>query len=190
MTKFGSLSAEGVFYCKIHQRFWGTKQSKIQLKIGLENENCVLSCVFRPKLTVFGPTFKPLTQVLRKDFVSLISWKNEKKKLGGRKRAPNLAHRHRSDFCDFCDCDAHRGPQKSQRFPRQDKAILHCDLRVRWKVASGLRFRAAISEPETPSVCGISGDLAPSTRKSLAIAIVRFWCAKEKGAKQIQNLVA
>ena len=54
----------------------------------------------------------------------------------------------------------------------------HCDLRVRWTVASDLRFRAAISEPETPSFCGISGDLAPSTRKSLAIAIVRFWCAK------------
>ena len=56
--------------------------------------------------------------------------------------------------------------------------MLHCDLRVRWKVASDLRFRAAISEPKTPSFCGISGDLAPSTRKSLAIAIVRFWCAK------------
>ena len=58
--------------------------------------------------------------------------------------------------------------------------MLHCDLRVRWKVASDLRFRAAISEPETSSFCGISGDLAPSTRKSLAIAIVRFWCAKCK----------
>ena len=45
---------------------------------------------------------------------------------------------------------------------------------MRWKVASDLRFRVAISEPETPSFCGISGDLAPSTRKSLAIAIVRF----------------
>ena len=50
--------------------------------------------------------------------------------------------------------------------------MLHCDLRVRWKVASDLRFRAAISEPRTPSFCGISGDLAPSTRKSPAIAIV------------------
>ena len=58
--------------------------------------------------------------------------------------------------------------------------MLHYDLRVRWKVASDLRFRAAISEPKTPSFCGISGDLAPSTRKSLAIAIVRFWCAKNK----------
>ena len=56
--------------------------------------------------------------------------------------------------------------------------MLHCDLRVRWKVASDLRFRAAIPEPKTPSFCGISGDLAQSTRKSLAIAIVRFWCAK------------
>ena len=35
-----------------------------------------------------------------------------------------------------------------------------------------------MSEPKTPSFCRISGDLAPSTRKSLAIAIVRFWCAK------------
>ena len=57
--------------------------------------------------------------------------------------------------------------------------MLHCDLRVRWKVASDLRFRAAISEPKTPSFCGVSGDLAQSTRKSLAIAIVRFWCAKK-----------
>ena len=56
--------------------------------------------------------------------------------------------------------------------------MLHCDLRVRWKVASDLRFRAAISGPKTPSFCRISGDLAPSTRRSLAIAIVRFWCAK------------
>ena len=54
----------------------------------------------------------------------------------------------------------------------------HCNLRVRWKVASDLRFRAAMSQPKTPSFCRISGDLAPSTRKSLAIAIVRFWCTK------------
>ena len=57
--------------------------------------------------------------------------------------------------------------------------MTHCDLRVRWKVASDLRFRAVISEPKTCSFCGISGNLAPSTRKSLAIAIVRFWCAKD-----------
>ena len=31
---------------------------------------------------------------------------------------------------------------------KQEKAMLHCDLRVRWKVASDLRFRAAISGPE------------------------------------------
>ena len=35
--------------------------------------------------------------------------------------------------------------------------------------ASHLRFRVAISEPGTPSFGGISGDVAPSTRKSLAI---------------------
>ena len=51
---------------------------------------------------------------------------------------------------------------------------------MRWKVASDLRFWAVISEPKTllSSFCGISGDLAPSARKSLAIAIMRFWCAK------------
>ena len=38
--------------------------------------------------------------------------------------------------------------------------MLHCDLRVRWKVASDLRFRAVMSEPTTPSFCRISGDLA------------------------------
>ena len=59
------------------------------------------------------------------------------------------------------------------------ESMQHCDLRLRWEVASGLRVWAAISEPETPSFCRISGDLAPSTRKSLAIAIVRFWCANQ-----------
>ena len=69
-------------------------------------------------------------------------------------------------------------PRNRYRFPKQEKAMLHCDLRVRWKVASDLRFRTAISRHKTPSFCGISGDLAQSTRKSLAIAVVRFWCAK------------
>ena len=88
-----------------------------------------------------------------------------------------LVHRNRSDFCDLrLRCPSR--PPEIARFPRQEKAMLHCDLRVRWKVASDLRFRAAISEPKTPSFCGISGDLAQSTRKSRAIAIVRFWCAK------------
>ena len=59
------------------------------------------------------------------------------------------------------------------QIPGQDKAMQHCDLRVRWKVASDLRFRAATCEPKTPSFCGISGDLAQSTQKSLAIGIVR-----------------
>ena len=77
------------------------------------------------------------------------------------------------------NCDAHRvTPEIASRFPRQDKPMVHCDVRVWWKVASDLRFRAAISEPETPSFCGISGDLALSSRKSLSIAILRFWCAK------------
>ena len=88
-----------------------------------------------------------------------------------------LAHRNRSDFCDLRLRCPSRTPEIT-RFPTRERAMLHCDLRVRWKVASDLRFQAAISEPKTPSFCGISGDLAQSTRKSLAIAIVRFWCAK------------
>ena len=90
----------------------------------------------------------------------------------------HLAHRNRSDFCDLRLRCPSRTPEIA-RSPRQETAMMHCDLRVRWKDASDLRFRAAISEPKTPSFCGISGDLAPSTRKSLAIAIVRFWCAKQ-----------
>ena len=89
----------------------------------------------------------------------------------------SLAHRNRSDFCDLRLRCPSRTPEIA-RFPRQEKVRLYCDLRVRWKVASDLRFRAAISEPKTPSFCGISGDLAQSTRKSLAIVMVRFWCAK------------
>ena len=99
--------------------------------------------------------------------------------------APNLRR-----FLRFAICDAHRGPQKSQRFPREEKAMLHCDLRVQWKVASDLRFRAAISEPQTPSFCGISGDLAPSTRKSLAITIVRFWCAKPFSLSRVGKIAS
>ena len=88
-----------------------------------------------------------------------------------------LAHRNRSDFCDLRLRCPSRTP-RNRSISETREAMPHCDLRVRWKVASDLRFRAAISESKTPSFCEISGDLAPSTRKSLAIAIVRFWCAK------------
>ena len=64
--------------------------------------------------------------------------------------------------------------KKSLAISRQGTAMLHCDLRVRWKIASDLRFRAAISESETASFCGTSGDLAPSTRKSLRLRLCDF----------------
>ena len=99
----------------------------------------------------------------------------------------SLAHRNRSDFCDLRLRCPSRTPEIG-RFPKQEKAMPLCDLRVRWKVASDLRFRAAISEPgKTPSFCGISGDLVLSTRKSLAIAIVRFWCAKPYSQARKRN---
>ena len=71
-------------------------------------------------------------------------------------------------------------PRNHLRLLSRDKAMLHSKLRVRWKVASDMRFRTAISESETPSFCGISGGfkLAPSMRKTLAIAILRFWCMR------------
>ena len=81
-------------------------------------------------------------------------------------------------FLRFAIAMATADPRNRAISETEDKAMLHCDLRVRWKVASDLRFGAAMSEPETRSFCGISGDLAPSTRKSLAIAMVQFWCAK------------
>ena len=96
----------------------------------------------------------------------------------------HLAHRNRSDFCDLRLRCPSRTPEIA-RFPKQETAMMHCDLRVRWKVASDLRFRAAISEPQTPSFCGISGDLGQSTRKSLAIATVRFWCAKPEHQQRV-----
>ena len=40
-------------------------------------------------------------------------------------------------FFAICDCDAHRGAQKSQRFPKQEKAMLHCDF-------AALRFKGAM----------------------------------------------
>ena len=85
-----------------------------------------------------------------------------------------LAHRNRSDFCDLRLRCPSRTPEIASDF--RGFALR---FSVRWKVASDLGFRVAISEAETPSFCGISGDLVPSTRKSLAIAIVRFWCAKD-----------
>ena len=39
-------------------------------------------------------------------------------------------------------------------------------------------FELRFLRPKPLFFGGISGDLAPSTRKPLAIAIVRFWCAK------------
>ena len=69
-----------------------------------------------------------------------------------------------------------------------EKAMLHCDLRVRWKVASDLRFRAAVSEPKIPSFCGISGDLSLSTRKSLGRPVCSFNFKTKNGPKNDPKL--
>ena len=50
-------------------------------------------------------------------------------------------------------------PRNRWRPLTEDKAMLRCNLRVRWKAASDLRFRAAISGPEALSLrapsCGL-----------------------------------
>ena len=51
--------------------------------------------------------------------------------------------------------------------------MIICNLRVRFKAAIDLRFRVATPSPMS-IFPGIYGDLAPTARKSLAIAIVRF----------------
>ena len=79
------------------------------------------------------------------------------------------AHRNRSDFCDFCDGDAHRGPQKSPAIFRNKR--IQSDAALRFSGCDGKSlaicdFRGCdFLSPKTPSFCGISGDLAPSTRK-------------------------
>ena len=81
----------------------------------------------------------------------------------------------------ICDCDAYRGPQKSERFPSREKAMLHCDLRVRCKVAGGLRFRAAISEANTPILWSPRQEVAMlhcDVRVRCKVAGgLRFWAA-------------
>ena len=120
---------------------------------------------FYLQLELFLLTVKLLCLQSLKALITLLSHckQNRAKKLSLEAKSSNAA------IFAICDCDAHRGPQKSLAISE----TLHCDLRVRWKVASDLRFRVAISEPDILSFCGTSGDfLAPSPRKSLAIAIV------------------
>ena len=57
------------------------------------------------------------------------------------------AHRNQTNLLISSDCDAHREPQKSLAISEKYKAMPHWDLRVRWKIASELRFRVVISEP-------------------------------------------
>ena len=60
----------------------------------------------------------------------------------------------------ICDCDAHRRPKKSLRFWRQDKAMLRCDLRVRW-------FKAL-------AICDF-GLRSPSAKPLLSVGFLAIW---------------
>ena len=91
----------------------------------------------------------------------------------------NLAHRNRSDFCDLRSRCPSRTPEIA-RFPRQEKAMLHCDLRVRWKVASDLRFRAAISEPKTPFFLRDFWRFGPVNADIASDCDCAIWCAKHR----------
>ena len=87
----------------------------------------------------------------------------------------------------ICNCDAHCGPQKSLAISKRSPS----NAALRFKGAIENRWRFAISScdfrPKTDSFCGNSGDLTLSTRKSLAIAIVRFWCARGGGPSTIMK---
>ena len=92
-------------------------------------------------------------------------------------------HRNRDDFAILPYCDAHRAPQKSPGV--WETMLSNAALRFEGAMENRKR-RAAISKPQTHSFCRNSGDLAPSRRKSLAIAIGRLWCAKCKGSLSLQ----
>ena len=87
----------------------------------------------------------------------------------------------RSGFAAICDCDAHRGPQKSLAISetRQSNAALHfnCARETRWRFAiSGCDFRAR----NYSFLLDFWRFGSVNAEKSLAIAIVRFWRAKDK----------
>ena len=76
----------------------------------------------------------------------------------------------------ICDCDAHRGPQKSLAISK----TLHCDVGVRWKVASDLRFRVAISEAEPLLSPGFLAIWLHQRGNRYRLQLCNFWCAKYK----------
>ena len=85
-----------------------------------------------------------------------------------------LSHRRRGEFSDFVILQCTSRTSEIARFPGQVKAVLHCHVRERRKIASDLRLRAGSSHPQTPCFWGISGNSTPSTRESLAICVVDF----------------
>ena len=74
------------------------------------------------------------------------------------------------------------------RCPRQDNAMLRRDLRVQWKIASALRFHAAIFEQRTTLSAGVLAIwlwLCQKDRSRLAsLQFERAWWGKE----QFQNM--
>ena len=86
-----------------------------------------------------------------------------------------LAHQNRSDFLRL-RCPL-RTPEIASDIQEKTK---QCCIAI-YKRCDGKSlafYDFELQFPKSDSFCGNSGHLAPSTRKSLAIAIVRFWCAK------------
>ena len=91
----------------------------------------------------------------------------------------SLAHRNRIDACDLrLQCPSWTQEIASDFLDKTRKAMVHCDLRVRWKVAGDFAISSSHVRAQNPLFLRNFWRLAPSTRKSLAIAIVRFWCTK------------
>ena len=65
-----------------------------------------------------------------------------------------LSHRRRGEFSDFVILQCTSRTSEIARFPGQVKAVLHCHVRERRKIASDLRLRAGSSHPQNPLFLG------------------------------------
>ena len=99
--------------------------------------------------------------------------------------ARSLSHRNRSDFCDLRLRCPSRTPEIAAITETRES---HAALRFKGAIGKSLAicdFGLRFLSPKPLLSEGFLAIWAPSTRKSLAIAIVRFWCAKARSLLRI-----
>ena len=154
----------------------------IKMAIGCHKEGTSYSAVVLPDCQRIRKSHRPLTPIILKSIaihLPLVSryFANICPFLGRKIVYTTSAHRNRSDFCDLrLRCPSRTPEIVAISETRESNAALR--FKGAMEIASDLRFGVAISKPKTHCFCRKSGDLTPSTRKSPAIAMVRFWCAK------------